>query len=81
MRIWTKRFLSLFCYYCVFVDGQLQISLKAINGDKTVKQDDNSKNQPIVLQYLAENETRRLSKEQVIYCFSFASLQFLLFNP
>ena len=34
------------CYYCsVLVGGQLQISLKGISGDKTIKQDDNNNKQ------------------------------------
>ena len=45
MRIWTIVVVCL-CYYCsVLVGGQLQISLKGISGDKTIKQDDNNNKQ------------------------------------
>ena len=45
MRIWTIVVVCL-CYYCsVLVGGQLQISMKGISGDKTIKQDDNSNKQ------------------------------------
>ena len=45
MGVWAISVLFL-CYYCSdFVGGQLQISLKAISGDTTSKQDDSHNKQ------------------------------------